>query len=205
MRKNKDAQSANNRVFRLAVNPLFLLVLALVAGAISITSLRNNNLHMEQLKKAVYSADKSGQGVSQALDNLQAYVTSHMNTDLSTGTGSVYPPIQLEYTYLRLVQAEDKAALSSNTGLYTAAQNYCQQQDPYDFSGHNRVPCIEQYVTNHGSSLPTVPASLYEFDFISPTWSPDLAGWSLVATISLAILTVVSFIYRLYHKKLASR
>ncbi len=182
------------------MNPFILLFLTLAVGTVCIIALRHNNEHMEQLKTAVYEADKSGHGVAKALDNLQAYVTAHMNTDLSTGAGSVYPPIQLEYTYLRLVQAEDKSALAADSGLYTAAQNYCQKLDPYDFSGHNRVPCIEQYVTNHGASLPTVPAALYEFDFVSPTWSPDLAGWSLLATMALAILTVIAFIPRLYRK-----
>ena len=183
------------------------LVLALVCGGISVAALRSNNEHMAKLRSALYAADKSGIGVPQALTNLQEYVTAHMNTNLSTGAGSVYPPIQLEYTYQRLVQAQDQAALSADSGLYTAAQAYCQKVIPNYFSGHNRVPCIENYVSTHGTlgnKAPTIPAALYEFDFVSPTWSPDLAGWMLLVTILFAVLTAffsAIFIFRRFFEK----
>ena len=53
--------------------------------------------------------------------------------------------------------------------------------------------CVQNYVVNHGGAQTNanVPAGLYEFDFVSPTWSPDLAGWSLLATILLAIIFVI--------------
>ncbi|MGH7233985.1 MAG: hypothetical protein ACREF7_00870 [Candidatus Saccharimonadales bacterium] len=179
------------------------LVLTLVCGGITIAALRSNNEHMASLRSALQSADKSGVGVPQALTNLQSYVTAHMNTNLSTGAGSVYPPIQLEYTYQRLVQAQDQTALNADNGLYTAAQAYCQKLDPTDFSGHNRVPCIENYVSTHGSAgdkLPSIPTSLYEFDFISPSWSPDFAGWMLLITILLAVLSLFFSLITLYRR-----
>lgn len=175
------------------VRPIYVLLAAVICGVVCIAALRSNNEHMLELRNAVYQADKNDGNVAKALDNLQAYVTAHMNTNLSTGRGSVYPPIQLEYTYLRIVKAEESSSKNANSGLYTAAEYYCQKQDPIDFSGRNRVPCIEQYVTSHGSSVPKVPPALYEFDFLSPSWSPDLAGWSLLVTIFLFIIT--GFLY----------
>lgn len=185
------------------IKPAYFIVLTLIIGSICVISLRSNNEHMGQLRNAVYQADKDNGNVKQALDNLQAYVIANMNTNLSTGNGTVYPPIQLEYTYLRLVQQLDKTINNNNSGLYTAAENYCQRIDPNDFSGHNRVPCIEQYVTSHGAKLANISPALYEFDFVSPTWSPDLAGWTLIATLILAVLSVVSVLTRLYRKYLA--
>jgi hypothetical protein len=38
--------------------------------------------------------------------------------------------------------------------------------------------------------VPNISPSLYEFDFVSPTWSPDLAGWSLVASTMLLLLFI---------------
>lgn len=187
-----------------SLNPLYLVAIATVLAIVSIVALRHNNQHMEQLKQAVYRADKSNHDVQGALNNLQAYVTAHMNTDLTTGNGSVYPPIQLEYTYLRLAQAQDQAALSADRGLYTAAQGYCQKLDPTDFSGHNRVPCIEQYVTAHGVNIPNLPASLYEFDFLSPSWSPDLAGWSLLMTVFCFALGALLYAVQIGRKLLSS-
>lgn len=168
----------------------YILILAVICSVICIVALRANNEHMIKLRNAVYAADKDNGDVETALQNLQAYVTTHMNTNLDSGNGTVYPPIQLKYTYQRLLQAESQSAVNANAGLYTAAQTYCQQEDSVDFSGRNRVPCIEQYVETHDAQLPTVPAALYEFSFVSPTWSPDIAGWSLL----LAVLSWILFI-----------
>jgi len=185
------------------LKPAYFIVLTLIVGSVCIISLRNNNEHMGQLRAAVYQADKDNGNVEQALDKLQAYVIANMNTNLSTGNGSVYPPIQLEYTYLRLVKKQDKTINNNNSTLYTAAEDYCQRIDPNDFSGHNRVPCIEQYVTSHGAKLANISPSLYEFDFISPAWSPDLAGWTLIASVVLAFLSIVLVLVNVYRKYLA--
>ncbi|HVX48120.1 MAG TPA: hypothetical protein VHA05_02070 [Candidatus Saccharimonadales bacterium] len=181
------------------LKPWYFALLAVIATIICVFALRANNEHMVKLRGAVYSADKNNGDVTGALKDLQAYVTTHMNTDLSNGPTSVYPPIQLKYTYQRLVDAQQAA--QSNSQLYTAAQHYCEQQDPVDFSGHNRVPCIEQYVESHGGSKPqAIPDALYKFDFVSPRWSPDLAGWSLLAAIILWLLFVIDLLISLWFK-----
>jgi hypothetical protein len=158
-------------------------------------ALRANNQHMIKLRDAVYSADKNNTDVVKPLKALQAYVTSHMNTNLSAGN-SVYPPIQLKYTYDRLVQAQSQQSGQSNTEIYSQAQTYCEALNNTDFSGHNRVPCIEQYVQTHGgTSQPqqAIPDALYKFSFVTPAWSPDLAGWSMIVAALSGFLFVVSF------------
>lgn len=179
------------------LKPVHLVVLTVVSGSVCIYALRANNEHMAQLRSALYQADQKNDNVQGALQALQHYVTAHMNTDLSTGNTAVYPPIQLVGTYNRLVEAQGAALQQQNSQLYTEAQHYCEQLDPVDFSGHNRVPCIEQYVTSHGVQAPAaVPPSLYQFDFVSPWWSPDLAGWSLLVTILSALSALGLFVYR---------
>jgi len=175
------------------IKPWYFLVLALLSGVIGVLALRANNEQMIKLRDAVYSADQKDGNVQGTLQALQAYVTAHMNTNLSAGPDPVYPPIQLKYTYDRLVQAQADAVSQTNSQLYTDAQHYCEAQDSTDFSGHNRVPCIEQYVESHDVSLPTIPDALYKFDFISPTWSPDLAGWSVVTASTSGLLFVATF------------
>lgn len=184
-----------------AFKPWYFLILMAICGVVCVFALRANNEHMIKLRADVYAADKSGTGVQQSLDKLQQYVTSHMNTNLSAGPNAVYPPIQLKYTYQRLLAQADQGLSTTNSQLYTEAQSYCQTQIPTGFSGRYRVPCIEQYVESHGGGQPTVPSALYEFDFVSPSWSPDLAGWSLVATIVFALLFVVSFSVNRWLKK----
>ena len=184
------------------INILYLLIVGCIFGIIAIISLRANNEHMSILRADVYSADQKGFGVQQALDNLQAYVTSNMNTSLYSGKGSVYPPIQLKYTYKRILQQEQLQVQQANSSLYTKAQNYCQSVDPAGFSGNSRVPCIESYISTNGVKTPIVPASLYEFDFISPSWSPDLAGWTLLLSIFFLFWAVLVILFRLAQKYL---
>lgn len=182
------------------VRPWHFLILALIFGAVCVHALRANNQHMVKLRAAVYSADKQGTDVQKPLQALQAYVTTHMNTSLSAGN-SVYPPIQLQNTYNRLVKAQEQS--QNSTALYTQAQHHCEQLDPVDFSGHNRVPCIESYVKTHGGKASSpIPPSLYEFSFASPSWSPDLAGWSLLATIfSLLVFAGWSLGRKITHRR----
>ncbi|GAC1499491.1 MAG: hypothetical protein NVS1B10_02270 [Candidatus Saccharimonadales bacterium] len=179
----------------------YFLVLALIFGVIFIFALRANNQHMIKLRDAVYSADKQAGDVQTALKNLQTYVTSHMNTDLNAGSSTVYPPVQLKYTYERLVKAQSDSVAQTNSKLYNEAQANCERLNPTDFSGHNRIPCIEQYVLSHSTQLKQVPDSLYKFAFITPKWSPDLAGWSLV----LAIFSFVAFVVVLITSQLLKR
>ena len=178
------------------VRPWYFLLAACVFTSVGVVGLRANNLHMAELRQAVYTADQNNRGIEIALQNLQVYVTAHMNTDLSTGPNAPYPPIQLQYTYDRAVQKAGEVATTANKKIYSDAQAYCERQNPVDFSGHNRVPCVQQYIENHGVTLPDIPDSLYKFAFISPWWSPDLPGWTLLAALVCSILFVGFWVFR---------
>ncbi|MDB5161067.1 MAG: hypothetical protein JWO96_447 [Candidatus Saccharibacteria bacterium] len=149
---------------------------------------------MVKLRNDVYTADKAGGDVNVALNKLRAYVYGHMNTDLSSGI-SVKPPIQLPYTYERLLNQAQQSA--NNSSLYTEAENYCQALIPasVSVSGRGRIGCVQDYIMSHGGKQSTpIPAALYQFDFASPSWSPDLAGWSLVAALLSFIAFCASFL-----------
>lgn len=179
----------------------YFAIVVLLFGLVAVIALRRNNQHMVELRQAVFVADQKGGDTAKALQNLQLYVTSHMNTNLSTGRDAVYPPIQLKYTYDRLVKVESDKLASTNTQLYNDAQKYCEAQNSTDFSGRNRVPCIQQYVKDHGQPLQAIPDSLYKFDFVSPVWSPDLAGWSVVITVIGSLALLVLLVARWWLKK----
>lgn len=183
------------------IHPWYFLALTIIFGTICLISLRHNNEQMIRLRDAVYAADKNNGDVAGALTNLQRYIFSHMNTSLASGPNAVHPPIQLKYTYERAEEAQQKQLQQTNSSLYNDAQHYCEQQDPVDFSGRNRVPCIESYVLAHGAKLPPIPDALYKFDFVSAKWSPDLAGWSLVATVLAGLLFLLTSAYRFWVKR----
>lgn len=173
------------------VKPWYFLVLAALFGVISVYALRANNLKMIELRNNVAVVDKANGDVESALRELREYVYAHMNTSLSSGNNTIKPPVQLKYTYERLVKAEKDRVATTNEQVYTQAQHYCEQKYPDSFSGGPRVPCIKDYVSTHGSSERAIDESLYKFDFVSPAWSPDLAGWSLLLAISFLLLFIV--------------
>jgi hypothetical protein len=182
------------------------LGLFLISSTACIYSLRHNNESMVKLRTAVYEADKNNGDINTPLNNLRRYVYAHMNTNLSSGGNTIKPPIQLKYTYERLQASEQKRVDDANSNVYTQAQVYCQQQNSVDFSGRNRVPCVTDYVTTHGQKANSIPAALYEYDFVSPSWSPDLAGFSLITSVLLFVSLVASFsLDKLVSSKLKQR
>jgi len=183
------------------IKPWYFLVFALLSAVVCLFALRANNEQMIKLRTAVYTADEQSGDTLGALQKLQAYVTAHMNTDLSSGPDGVYPPVQLKYTYDRLVKAQSDQTAQANGKVYTDAQAHCEQQNSTDVSGRNRVPCIEQYVQTHTTPLKPIPDALYKFSFISPAWSPDLAGWSMVVAALSALLFVLTFIVDRWFKR----
>jgi len=181
-----------------AVKPWYFLAAAVIFALIGVYSLRQNNLTMVRLREKVYQADKENKDVEGSLRNLREYVYAHMNTSLTSGNNGIYPPIQLKYSYDRAIEATKPSAGDPNTKIYSDAQIECEKQFPKGLSGSGRIPCIQDYVASHGikeAALPT--ASLYEFDFVSPRWSPDVAGLSLVA----AAIFLMLFIFRWLSEK----
>ncbi len=177
------------------------LILFIISALVSVYALRYNSLTMIKLRNAVYEADKNNSDVNAALNNLREYVYAHMNTNLASGGNAIKPPIQLKYTYGRLQSAAEAAA--NNQGLYTEAENYCQAQIPasVSISGRGRIACVQDYTLSHGGQkAPEIPAALYKFDFVSPTWSPDLAGWSLLASAIFLLAFLVRLIYDKLHR-----
>jgi hypothetical protein len=175
------------------------LYLFIAATLICVLALRHNNQTMVTLRNEVYAADKDNKDVNAALNKLRGYVYGHMNTNLSSGNNNIKPPIQLKYTYQRLYDGQLSQVEQANQQIYTDAQNYCQSINNAYF-GTTRVPCVQNYVINHGVKAADIkiPAGLYQFDFISPSWSPDLAGWSLV----ISIIFFAAFLLRLASDKL---
>lgn len=173
----------------------YFLVLFAIAALVSVVALRDNNIKMIALREAVYTADEQNGDVEGALQELRRHIYGHMNTNPSSGATAIKPPIQLKYRYERLVAAEKQRVAAANQGgLYNEAQRYCESQNQ-EFYGRNRIPCIEEYISSRGGQVAAeqaIPESLYKFDFVSPRWSPDLAGWSLVIAGVLFVLFVAS-------------
>ena len=175
------------------ISVLVLTIGFIAMTALSIFALRQNNIKMVELKAAVYKADESGGDTETALKNLRDFVFTHMNTTLRSGSNSSEPPIQLVNRFNAAVAAEQArvAALNNAAQVYAAAQASCERSS---LPLTARAQCIQDYVSRNGKGIPApnLPAKeFYTFDFASPRWSPDLAGWALVASALLGILLII--------------
>lgn len=174
------------------INSWIFLGLAVGFAVLGVYAMRQNNLKAIELRDAVIEADKNDTDVETPLRELREHIYSHMNTDLSSG-GGVQFPVQLKYRYDRLAAAEKARTEAANGDIYNQAQIECEKRVPAGVSGSNRIACIEEYVSNAGVAENPIPDSLYKFDFVSPRWSPDLAGFSLLLSVIFFILFVVRF------------
>jgi hypothetical protein len=160
---------------------------------------------MIKLRQAVFNADKQDGDINGALNNLRKYVYGHMNTNLR-GSNSSEPPIQLVNQFNRDVDAERArmVAMGSADKVYVDAQTICEKQGVPIIE---RAQCIQEYVTKNGKGIPqlNLPAKeVYTFDFASPLWSPDIAGFSIVLSIIFGLLLISRFITGFIIKKYLS-
>lgn len=168
-----------------------LLIVLVFSGFVAATFLRLNNIGMVQLRESVLAADKDGKDgdVADRMYDLQRYAAAHMNA----GTGQ----FDLTNQYKRDVQKIIEAATDDsnpNGNVNAKAEAVCHPQ----FAGWS--PAYVQCFTEELAKYPPAPnpadnvtlpsPTLYRHSFISPRWSPDFAGFSLLFFMVTAIIIV---------------
>lgn len=180
-----------------------LVVLLVMAAFLSATLLRLNNIGMTERREAVINADKAGDvlALSQRLYDLQRYVSSHMNTDPGR--------IALDHTYKRVYDAklkeyEESIKNSSSNDVVAKVRAVCDAKARQ--GGYGRfttqadpryVNCIseewDKYPSAKTSSIKFVAPSTepYYHTFVSPLWSADFVGWSVLLVMFLAFVILL--------------
>ena len=176
-----------------AVSYWYFLAGFIAFSGLFVYAYRQNNLDMIELRDAVFKADEENGDVEGALRELRAYVYSHMNTKLASGPTAIRPPIQLKHTYERLAQAEKDRVAAANQALRQEATAICEQRFPVTANVTGREPCIQGILNERGAKEQPIPKELYQFDFVSPRWAPDRAGWSLVLAALFGLLFITRF------------
>jgi hypothetical protein len=171
-----------------------LVVLLVLVGFVAATFLRLNNIGMVERRDAVLAADKDGDAsVTQTrLYDLQRYVSAHMNADM----GSIYLENQYKRDSQKIIDAAS-ADSNPNGNIYKKAQEVCAPR----FHGYSQayLQCTLDYLSsvspanNPTSSVVLPRADTYRHSFVSPLWSPDFAGW----TVLIGVLIVVMIIARM--------
>lgn len=182
----------------------YFLIIAVSFGALALSALRHNNLRALELRDEVLRVDQQNGDVEAALKKLREHVYAHMNTNLASHT-SVYPPIQLKYRYERLVAVEKARVEQTKGNIYNDAQRHCEQTQPQSFYGAGRLPCIQAYLDSHPLPVQaqeqSIPDALYKFNFESPLWSFDLAGWSIILSIVFFLLFTARLLLELWFRQ----
>jgi len=168
-----------------------LLGICIFFAVTAVVALRDNNQQMVKLRAAVFTADEKNGDIEGALTALRTFVYAHMNTNLASGSNAVKPPIQLKYEYERLNAFNVAAYKAATTQVLDDAERICVAQYPGTVFSQPRSECAKAYGAAHPVTQKTIPEDLYKFDFLSPTWSPDLAGWSILAAGFFFLLFVV--------------
>lgn len=164
-----------------SVGTKHLFVAFILLVMLSTAALRQNNIQMGELRDDVLQADELGEDISEPLRLLQEHVTSHMNTRMAQ-------PLNLVGSFNRAVEEERKKAeqTGANPEVYQRAQEVCENPNVVLSV---RAQCIQDYVTENApegtapEQLNIPPKELFIYDFRSPAWSPDLAGWSMVLSV----------------------
>lgn len=173
-----------------------LVILLILAGFMSATFLRLNNIGLVERRAAVLDADSVGdnQITQSRLYDLQRYVSAHMNTDMGKG-------VYLESAYKRDVQTAYTQASNNNNpngNIYKKVQEVCMPQ--FSYWSFAYLQCTTDELAKYPASgnlidsikLPKADAYLHVFS--SPLWSPDFAGWSVLVCVVILIMIIVRLI-----------
>lgn len=172
-----------------------LVILFILACFVAATFLRLNNIAMVERRSAVSEADKGGdaKSIQERLYDLQRYVSGHMNTDLGKG-------VYLEYSYKRDIQKAYVEAENNPTSgnIYKKAQEVCAPQFTHwseayvqcTYNELSKYPASSQLIDN--VQIPR--ANVYLHDYVSPIWSPDFAGFSVLICVVILIILISRFI-----------
>lgn len=188
-----------------------LILLLLLAVFIDLTALRLNNVGMIRRREAVLSADKSGdeEAARRATVELGEYVRTHMNSG-----GIIYSDdshwfknrnevkviwANIYESDTRRAQSEADSAANSNPNgnIFKKADDVCRPK--YTTYSQPYFTCIleeqNKYPTSNTLQTKFVPpdVSKYTYSFVSPLWSPDLAGWTTL----VAIIIIVMIIFKI--------
>ena len=202
-----DKKKTKFRIKRLSqIKTWQLVILLIMSGFISATFLRLNNVGMVERRESVEHADKAGDIVNlqQRLYDLQRYVSTHMNADPGK--------IALDHTYKqmydrKLKEFEEEIKNQSNNDTVSKVRAVCDaraQQGGYGRFTTQADPRYINCINEEWAKYPAAKATNLHFEapstepyyhtFVSPIWSADYAGWSLLVTIFIAMIIVMRLV-----------
>lgn len=196
---------------------LFLIFILLLF--VSATLLRLDHIEMTNLRAAVLQADKDDNEIALAegLNSLRDYTVSHIIVNivddnglkkLEFGTGVFY----LEQSYLRAAAAALKEASEAeiddsnpNGNIYGAVSAICRQlalDNGWSWDTPAYIECWQTELAKYPASAledgvvsAKIPSTeLYRREYVSPVWTPSLAGFVILITAVIGVVIFIRFL-----------
>lgn len=202
-----DKRAVRKQLKRLEYIKSWQLVLLLILSLfVSATFLRLNSVGMIERRDAVEAADKAADtdNINDALYDLQRYSAVHMNAN----SGDVYLVNSYNREVERIMQ-DTLARNSTENNVLQLADAACRPRF-YGYSQEYTLCVRDEQAKYPAAASPTSAVvfpdpSLYRHSFISPLWSPDFAGWSVVVSLVLFIMLAVRVVYAVVLRLLLRR
>ena len=190
-----------------------LFILLLLVIFVDLTALRLNNVGMVRRREAVEAADKAGdvEAARKATIELANYVYNHMNSG-----GIVYSDETHWFKVNREVKivwaniyesdmrkaeqiAREAESNNPNGNIFKKAEEACRPRFHGGYSlAYQQCILDEQNkypASNQGQIKAQYPnISEYTYNFVTPLWSPDLAGWTTLLAFIIIIMIIVKMI-----------
>lgn len=170
-----------------------LLLVLLLAVMLAVIFLRLNSLGAIDRYNSLKSADESGDisKVEAAATELQNYTASHMNTAV--------PRLALQTLYKKAAQQALDAAKPADidASLYQRVTEECASAW-YRGGSRARGACIASKIGSSGASgyteAETISPDAYYVQYAPARWSPDAAGFAVLACMILIFIIVVRLV-----------
>ncbi len=170
----------------------YIFIIALIFALTSIVALRFNNKKALVLASQIQNKDALSVDVKTDIAKLQQFVIKHMNSSVK---------VELSASYERAVTKAKAGNVDINGDLYAQAQAECDRQG---IGSVAQAQCVKQYLDARVSpGTNTQPVVLPErssfiYSFAAPNWTPDIAGFSLVACVLFGLGAIAIYIYNLF-------
>lgn len=170
-----------------------ILLLLVFLTMCTVYFLRQNNLTMDRLRNNVVQADETDGDIAGSIKALNEHVFKHMNT-------RIVRPIELVNTYNKQAQiAIEAASKSTGRDVYAEATANCERRG---IPLSSIAQCAADYALantegSQGQKITLPDKNLFTYTFVSPKWTPDAAGVSLLltgATLLWLVMRIVEYV-----------
>lgn len=193
MQKRQGRRKLKGRLKKIQAVKTWQLVLVFILMAfISASLLRLNNVGMIERRDAVMSADQScdREVLKNRLYDLQRYVSSHMNTNLGERGVALEGLYNCDY---QAIFEKQQNYQNEHGNVFKKVQEICAPR--YSSNSQAYKDCVNSELAkfSQGQDLVdavTLPTEPYYHSFVSPKWSPDFAGFSVLITALIGVMII---------------